>query len=129
MAPEHAFDVEGRGVEWLCDCGDLGRFDEKEDSVRIDEPPNEPGAGDAIDLGPLTRHPNRATLWTRRRDGGGTRHQTAVGLPRFDTACQAHRVNAIVTKPRGDCLADLAAISAHNDDRPICKAFTPIADR
>src|SRR6266404_529320 len=52
MAPEHVFDIEGNGAETLADRDNLGRRHEQKYRVRIDEPPDQPGAGDTVDLRP-----------------------------------------------------------------------------
>ena len=66
VAPEHALDVEGRGVETLGDRRDLRRRDEQEHRIRIDEAADQPRAGDAVDLRPRARHPDGAALRVAR---------------------------------------------------------------
>ena len=67
VAPEHVLDVEGRGVEALADRDHLGRRHEQEHRVRIDEPADQPGAGDAVDLRPRPGDPDGAPLRVARR--------------------------------------------------------------
>jgi hypothetical protein len=50
MAPERALDVEWRRIESFGDRLRPRRGDEQEHRVGIDEPADEPGAGDAVDL-------------------------------------------------------------------------------
>ena len=45
---------------------DFGRRHEQEHRVRIDEAADQPGAGDAVDLRPRARHPDRASLRVAR---------------------------------------------------------------
>ena len=68
MAPEHALDVERRRTEALGNGRDLGRRHEQEHGRRIDEAPDQPRAGDAVDLGPRARHPDRAAPARRGRE-------------------------------------------------------------
>ena len=67
VAPGDALDVEGGGGEALGDARDLGRVDIEEDGLRIDEAADQPGAGDAVDLGPGAGHPEAAALRIARR--------------------------------------------------------------
>ena len=60
MAPEHVLDVEGRGGEALGHRRHFRRGHEKEDGLGIDEAADQPGAGDAVDLGPRAGDPARA---------------------------------------------------------------------
>ena len=69
----------GVAREALRHAVDLRRRDEQEHRARIDEAADEPGAGDAVDLGPRARHPDGAALRVERRHLGG-RHQRQAGL-------------------------------------------------
>ena len=79
MAPEHVLDVERRGVEPLRHGRDLGRRHEQEHGSGIDEAADQPRAGDAVDLGPRPRHPDRAAAAVARRQLG--RRARAAGRP------------------------------------------------
>src|SRR5690606_41588570 len=57
MRNRHSLDVEGRGRKPLAHGDDLRRRDEKELGRRVDEAADQPGAGDAVDLGPLAGDP------------------------------------------------------------------------
>src|SRR5215472_6965677 len=57
MTPEHALDVERRGIEALRHARHLGGADKEKDGVWIDEATDQPGASDAVDLRSATRHP------------------------------------------------------------------------
>jgi len=58
---------KGTAVEALADRDDLGRRHEQEHRVRIDEAPDQPGAGDPIDLRPRAGDPDGAPLRVARR--------------------------------------------------------------
>ena len=60
MAPEHVLDVERRGVESLRHGRDLGGRHEQERGPRVDEPPDQPWAGNPVDLRPRACDPDRA---------------------------------------------------------------------
>ena len=79
MAPEHALDVEGRGVEPLGDGRDLRRQHEQEHRIGIDEAADQPGAGDAVDLRAAARHPDGAAL--ARRAAAACRCEPAARRP------------------------------------------------
>ena len=82
------FDVEGRGVEALADRDHLGRRDEQKHRVRIDEAPDQPGAGDAVDLRPRAGDPDGAALRVARRQFR-CRHQRQLGrLPALEAALE-----------------------------------------
>src|SRR5215467_10736076 len=66
MAPEHALNVERRGIEALRDSRHLRGADKEKDGIGIDEATDQPGAGDAVNLRPATRHPQSATLLVTR---------------------------------------------------------------
>ena len=69
MAPERVLDIEGRGAEAACHTFDFRWCDEQEHGGRVDKAADEPGAGDAVDLGPRARHPDRAALDHRVAEG------------------------------------------------------------
>ena len=88
MAPEHVLDVEGRGVESLADRQHLGRRDEQEYGVRIDEAADQPRAGDAVDLRPRAGDPDRAALRVARRQFRAGPAAVCL-LPGFEAAFQS----------------------------------------
>ena len=49
MPDLHALDIEGDGANFTCHILNLGRIDEQNARVRVDEAANEPRAGDAVD--------------------------------------------------------------------------------
>ena len=91
VAPEHALDVEGRRREALGDGLDLGRRDEQEHRVRIDEAADQPRAGDAVDLRPRARHPDRAALAVARRQLVGWHQRQAGVRPGLEAALERPR--------------------------------------
>ena len=89
---------------------------EQEHGAGIDEAPDEPGAGDAIDLRPRARHPHGAALLVARGQLLGAHQQLAGRLPGLEPAFQRLRVDALVPQPGGDALAELQALLAGDDD-------------
>src|ERR1700757_5327403 len=99
MAPEHVLDIEGNGVEALADRYDLRRRHEQKYRVRIDEAPDQPGAGDAVDLRPRAGYPDGASLGVARGELRG-RHQGELGgLPAFKTALERLGGDADMSEP------------------------------
>jgi hypothetical protein len=115
VAPEHAVDVEGRGAEALGDGQHLGRIDEQEHRLRVDEAADQPGAGDAVDLGPGAGDPDGAALGIARRQLGGLDERLAGGAPGLEAALQRLGVDAGVPEPGGRALAQLQALLADDD--------------
>ena len=62
MAPEYVFDVERHGFKARGDAIDFGRRNEQENGARVDETADQPGTGNAVDLRPRPRDPDRASL-------------------------------------------------------------------
>src|SRR5437868_14095717 len=117
MTPEHVFDIEGYGVEALADRNDLGRHHEQKYRVGIDEAPDQPGAGDAVDLRPRAGHPNGAPLRVAGRQFRG-RHQGKLGsLPALKTALERFRTHVEVSQPGRSALGELLAAQADDDGR------------
>ena len=116
MAPEHAVDVEGRGLEALGDGQDFRRRHEQEHGLRIDEAPDEPRAGDAVDLRPRPRHPHRAAALVAGRQLVGAHEQLAASLPGLEAALQRLCVQPIVAHQGGDALAELEPFLTGDDD-------------
>ena len=115
MTPEYVLNVEGSGVEALADRDHLRRRHEQEHRVRIDESPDQPGAGDAVDLGPSAGHPDGATLriagWQLR---GG--HQRKLGrFPVLETAFERFGFATGLPNPGGGTLGELCAAQAYDD--------------
>ena len=76
MAPEYAFvrDVERLGLLLLGDGQHVTGRDEQEAGLRIDEPSDQPGTGDAIDLGPRSCDPPCLAIvmsWRQMDQGNG----------------------------------------------------------
>ena len=77
-----SLDVERRRAEAVGDAAHLGRRHEQEDGARIDEAADQPGAGDAVDLRPRARHPDRAALRVARRQLGRPAPAAGRAAPR-----------------------------------------------
>ena len=115
VAPENPFDIEQRGIETLCDRLNLRRRDEEEHGFRIDKAADEPGAGNAVDLGL-----ERVTLPCARADREG---QFAFGHERQARLRPGlwppRRIQPTMPRrdaPARNALADRLTIFA-NDDR------------
>ena len=91
MTPEHVFDIERNGVEALADRDNLGRRHEQKHRVRIDEAPDQPGAGDAVDLRPRAGHPDGAALGVARRQFRCRHQRQFGGLPALEAALERLR--------------------------------------
>src|SRR4051794_40381503 len=99
MAPVHVLDVERRGIEAFADRHDLGCGNKQEDRGWIDKAPDQPGAGDAIDLRPRSRDPYRSAA---RVTGGQFRERDGWKfclLPAHKTTLQTFRGDAAVSQP------------------------------
>src|SRR5262245_3441178 len=110
MAPEHALDVERRGVEAFRDARHLRRRHEQENRPRVNEAPDQPRTCDAIDLWPRPRDPHRLALLIAWRQLVGAQQQLAGFLPSLEAALQGLRIDSIVPQPRGRALAQLLAL-------------------
>ena len=64
----------------------FGRRHEQEHRVGIDEPPDQPGAGDAVDLRPRPGDPDGAALRVARRQFRRRHQRQLGGLPALETA-------------------------------------------
>ena len=90
---------------------------------RIDEAPDQPRTGDAVDLRVLSRHP----LAGRRADrpAGGE----APCNPAVDTILQVDGIETLGTQGSGHALADLAPMHAVHDHRaPAWQLLAPALD-
>ena len=126
MAPEHAVNVERCGIEALGHRLYLGRGHEQEDGIGVDEAPDEPGTGDAIDLGPRARHPDRASGRVASRQFTGIDEQAARGAPGFEPAFKRFGLDAFVEKPGSGALAELLPFLANDHDVAVGELPRPI---
>lgn len=118
VAEEHAFDVEGGGVVAFGHALDLGRGDEQDHRARIDKAADQPGTGDAVDLGPRARDPDRAALPVARRQAGRV-HQRQPGIaPGCETTVKNFGWPSLGAQPGGRPLAAPVPFLAHRDHRP-----------
>jgi hypothetical protein len=116
VAELHVGDVIGGGGLFRRNLLHLARGHVQELGVRVDVAAHEPRAGDAVDFGPLARHPPRRGAF---RFGG---HLTAFLTPMLDTAFEVPR-----TERFRHVLADLVAVHAVDDDaRRLRQGFFPL---
>ena len=118
----------GRRAEALGDRDHLGRRDEQEHGVRIDEAADQPGAGDAVDLRPRPGHPDGAASRIARGQLCGRHQRQPGGLPGFKAAFERLGRHA-VPQPGGDALAELLAPLADHDGGAAGELLAPIGRR
>ena len=126
MAPEHVFDVEGCGIEALADRDHLRRRHEQEHRVGIDEPSDQPRAGDAVDLRPRAGHPDRASLCVARGQLFGGHQRQLGGLPAFKAALQGFRRYVGVPQPGRGAFRQLLAAQTDDDGRLPGELIAPV---
>src|SRR5947208_15364168 len=126
MTPEHVFDIEGNGVEALADRNDLGRRHEQKYRVGIDGPPDQPGAGDAVDLRPRAGHPDGAPLRIARRQFRCWYQRQLGSLPALKTALERFGLHVDVSQPGRGALSELLAAQADDDGRTAGEFTAPI---
>jgi hypothetical protein len=108
---------------------DLGRSDEQEHGGRIDEAADQPRAGDAIDLRPRARDPERPAGRVPRRQVARVDQHAAGIAPGLEPALQVLRLRrAEVAQPGRDSLAELQPALADDDDRPPGVGRPPFRD-
>jgi hypothetical protein len=116
MAPIDALDVEGRGPEALADPYDFARRHEEEDGRRVDKSADQPGTRNAVDLGPLPRNPDCASLRvTGRQFACGYERQTFVHPGGMAAEKNLSRGCARVAQPGRCALAQLLASLADDN--------------
>ena len=126
MAPEHVFDVEGRGVEALGHGFDFGRRDEQEDGSGIDETADQPWAGDAIDLGTRSRDPHRATTPVAFGNFAGRHRRMVRFLPADMATFEDLGGDVAAPQPGRGAFAELLALVTDHDDGLPRQARRPI---
>ena len=96
--------------------------------MRIDEAADQPGAGDAVDLRPLARHPDGAALGVARRQlvRGNERAARPRARPGSRPPATLAR-RALLPQPGGDAMAELQALLADDDGRAAVRAPAPSA--
>ena len=108
--------IEGDGGQLLRRQHDLFGHDVEEFRGRVEEARNQPGARDAIDLGPHARHPPRGAPFTiSDAEALGDSGQPRL-LPPEIAAFQRRRIDAAQTQLGGCGLADFEAFDADRDD-------------
>src|SRR3954447_4319955 len=111
--------VVGRSARLFGDVEHVLGWDVNELRLRIDETPDQPWTGDAVDLRPFARHP-----FARRSPDRPVGRKTIVD-PIGDPALQVTCINARGAQRRRDALADLMAMNAVNDDVTSAGQFAP----
>ena len=114
-----ALDVIGRAADFGGHLGDLPIGDVDEFRVGIDEAVDQPGTGDAIDLGMLARHP---LVFCCPSFAAG--RQVAF-LPTRDAAFQIGGLKAAALQGAGDALADFVAVNAVCNHAPAGRQSAP----
>ena len=109
MSEGDAWDVVRDGAGFFSNLENLSGRDVDKARVRVDEAANEPGARDAVDLGPLTRHPLRGC-------SGLLRYGPAACLPSSEPAFEIMNGVASLAQEPGNTLTQLAAIDAVDDN-------------
>jgi hypothetical protein len=126
VTPEHVLDVERDGAEALGYGRNLLWRHEQKDGRRVDEPPDEPRAGDTIDLRPRPGYPKRlAGLAWQRQGGSGHGRQSRRGPCRMPSL-QCFRGDAEMAQPCGDAFAQLPAVVTDHDCRGLAEPRRPL---
>ena len=103
-------DVVGRSARLFGDLEHVLGRNVNELRLRIDETPDQPWTGDAVDLRVLARHP-----FARRGSERPVCRETIVD-PTSDPVLQVTRINACGAQRSSYALADLTAMNAVHDD-------------
>src|SRR5258708_6101579 len=116
-----AIDVVGRSAGLLGDGENLLCRDVNEFRAWIDEAPDQPGAGDAVDLRMLPGHP------LGRRRSRSLAGWQASRAPSGDTTVKMRGRESSGTQGRGRGLTQLPPVHAVNNYRTICRQVSPPA--
>ena len=112
-------DVERDAAEFLGRRLDIGRIDEQDLRIGVDEAADQPGAGDAVDLRPPPRHPDAGPSRREAFEGLAVDHRQPGVAPGEAAAFQHRGVIAGAAQFGGDELAQFLAGLAGNDDRAL----------
>src|SRR5215831_10091036 len=116
-----AFDVIGRSARRFGDVENVLGGDVDELRLRIDEAPDQPRTGDAVDFRALARDP-----LARRRAYGSVRWQTLCS-PAGDAILEIRCVDARRAESRCHALADLVSVNAVHDHLAAARQlFSPL---
>ena len=109
MGKGNAWDIVGDGAGFFGYIENVSGWDVDKARVRIDEAQDEPGARDAVDLGPLARDPLRgfSGLWC---------YGLAACLPSLEPALEIIDGVSPLAQETGNTLTQLAAIAAVDDN-------------
>jgi hypothetical protein len=98
MAPEDILDIERNATKALGHLHDIRRSNKQERGAWINEATNEPGAGDAVDLGARAGHPNGSAPRINRWQLGEGNQRTFLLLPTFKSPFEHLRWNTLISK-------------------------------
>jgi hypothetical protein len=98
MAPEYVLDIKRDAAETLRHLHDIRRSNKQESGAWIDEPTNEPGARDAVNLWASAGHPNSPSPSINRRQLGEGNQRKFLLLPRFESPFEHLRRNTLISK-------------------------------
>src|SRR6185503_9401611 len=107
----------------------LGRLNEQDNRMRIDKALDQPRTGDAIDLRPRARDPNRSAFRVAFRKLCRVDQRMAARRPRLEAAFEVLGGDAFVAKPGGDAFAELGAALATDNDLSAGEVAGPGGDR
>ena len=123
------FDVEGCGIETVgYGCHFLRRH-KKKHGGGIDKAPDEPGAGDAVNLWPCAGHPNCAAFGIALGDILRRNKRQFCCLPFHKATFQRHGISAELAQPCGGSLTQFCPMVADDDDGFSGIARCPIRKR
>src|SRR5215831_15403989 len=91
----------------------------------IDKTPDEPGTGNANDLGPGARYPDRSARFVALGQLVGTNEQLTTAAPRFIPPFKGLSIHALLSHPGSDPAADVRALIADEHDRSIAVIPSP----
>jgi hypothetical protein len=128
MAPEHVVDVKGRCAEPLRHREHFRRAHEQKHGAWIDKAPDQPRAGNPVNLGPRPCDPDGPSIFVACRKLVRINKELATSAPGVEAALQRLRIDAFVAQPRGNPLAKLQALLATHDNCAVLKLVRPIGD-
>src|SRR3546814_1396443 len=89
-----------------------------DERLAVDEAPDEPGAGDAVDLGPLAGHPLAGSLARRARQRRLADRRPACRAVGFDAALKETGIETERAQQADRTEAHLVAVHAVDDGGP-----------
>ena len=98
MAPEDILNVEWNATKAFRHLHDIRRSNKQERGAWINEATNEPGAGDAVDLGASAGHPNSSSPSINGRQLGEGNQRKLLLLPSFKSPFEHLGWNTLISK-------------------------------